>query len=160
MASRKKPKNFGQQFLPAVQKAADSNYEGRPLGMPALAVLATELARLGIPESDAEYLYDRWLTNGFTTGGRPIRNWRAAARTWFRSGWLPSQKGIPHGQPEQSWPSYERVKEWCIKKKKSQLTSRAWGELMSGKFRGRAITNEVDFNAAMEVILAQWLREP
>jgi hypothetical protein len=40
------------------------------------------------------------------------------------------------------------------------MISRAWGELFTGRFRGRVISNQPDFDAAMEVIKAQWLKEP
>jgi hypothetical protein len=164
MAARKKPKNFGQTFFPAIQKDSEEYYMNRPIGMPALEVLATEMARYaGLPHSDAEYLYDRWLADGFTVGRKRVKDWKAAFRTYYRNGWLPSQKGIRPGEKEQCFVTYERVESWCLKHKVGKgnaLTPRAWGELMSGKFRGKPITNERDFNSAMEVIKAQWMREP
>jgi hypothetical protein len=164
MPSRKKQKNFGQTFFPEVMRANEEYFRSRPLGMPCLEVLATEMARYaGLPKSDAEYLYDRWLANGFTVSRRPIKNWKAAMRDYYRNGWLPSQKGIKPGEKEECYPTYERVELWCLSHKVGKgnaLTSRAWGELMGGKFRGKPITSERDFDAAMEVIKAQWLREP
>ena len=161
MRLRKKTKNAGpQRLFPEVTRAVEEHYKSRPLGMPCLEVIKTELARMGFPSSDGDYVYDRWLANGFKIGSQPIKSWRAALRNWIRNGWLPSQKGIRPGQTEQCYPSYERVQSWCARKKVTALTSRAWGELMSGRFRGRTITNEVDFDGAMEVIRAQWMKEP
>ena len=62
----------------------------RPKGMPTLAVLKTETARHGLPDSDAESLYDQWLVNGFRTKKGLIRNWKAYLRNCIRYGWLPS----------------------------------------------------------------------
>jgi hypothetical protein len=167
MPSRKKPNNAGQTWFPEVMRANEEYFRSRPLGMPCLEVLATEMARYaGLPASDAEYLYDRWLANGFKISGRGIKNWKACMRDYYRNGWLPSQKGIRPGQKEECYPTYERVQSWCLKrgvgkgKGNNALTSRAWGELMTGKFRGKPITNERDFEAAMEVLRAQWMREP
>jgi hypothetical protein len=161
MPGRKKPKNVGQTFFPEVMRANEEYFRNRPLGMPCLEVLATEMARYaGLPHSDAEYLYDRWLANGFKVSGHQIKNWQACMRDYYRNGWLPSQKGIRPGQKEECYPTYERVESWCAKKKVSKLVSRAWGELMTGKFRGKAITSERDFDGAMEVIKAQWMKEP
>jgi len=160
MPPKKKPINAGQQFFSEVQKAVEDSYKSRPRGMPCLEVLTTEMKRLGLPASDAEYLYDAWLANGFVTGKHRIRSWKAALRNWFRNGWLPSQKGIRPGQPDESYPSYELVQAWCSRKNVSKMTARAWGELMTGRFRGKPITNEVDFDAALEVIRAQWMKEP
>src|SRR5260370_38886628 len=91
MAS-KKPK-YGQQWSPGVQQAVERSFEDRPRGMPTLAVIKTETTKLGLPDSDAEHLYDIWLRDDFkTVRGTRIRNWHAAIRIWFRSGWFPSQK--------------------------------------------------------------------
>ena len=160
MPARKKPTNQGQQFFKEVQKAADDSYQSRPIGMPAFEVLKTEMARYGLPENDALYVFDRWLANGFTIGGRKIKNWKAAFRTLYYNGGLPSQRGVIPGPPPEIFPTRERVEFWCTKRKVRPMISRAWGELFTGRFRGRVISNQPDFDAAMEVIKAQWLKEP
>lgn len=79
--------------MPDVQQAVERSFEDRPRGMPTLAVIKTETAKLGLPDSDAEAIYDAWLTTGFKTGrGVKIANWHAALRNWFRNSWFPSQK--------------------------------------------------------------------
>jgi hypothetical protein len=160
MAARKKPKNYGQQFFGEVEKAVDMSYTGRPRGMPNIEVLKTEVQRKGLPPTDAEYLYDRWLANGFRIGRDPIKDWKAVVRNWYTDGWFPSQNGIKPGPKQESYASHERVQSWCATHKVTKMTARAWGELMSGKWQGKTITNETDFNAAMEVIKARWLKEP
>ena len=160
MPARKKPKNYGQTFFPEVQRSVEESYQGRPKGMPCLEVMQSEALRIGQTKDDAAYLYDRWMANGFTQGGHKLKSWKHALRYWQRNGWLPSQKGIKPGSKDESYPTYERVAAWCEKKKMRPLTKRAWGELFTGKFRGKLITNQTDFEAALEVILAQWLREP
>jgi len=161
MRLRKKTKNTGpQQLFPEVTRAVEEHYQSRPRGMPCLEVITTELARLGYPAADAEYVYDRWLANGFKIGSQPIKSWRPALRNWIRNGWLPTQKGVRPTDGLEIYPTYDRVQAWCERKKVTALATRAWGELMTGRFRGKAITNQLDFNGAMEVIRAQWMKEP
>jgi hypothetical protein len=94
---RKKHKNIdGQRPLTGLPQAieAANTHSARPKGMPSLAILKTEMARHGYPDSDAEYLYDCWLASGFTlkSNGKPIKDWKAAFRLRARNGWLPSQR--------------------------------------------------------------------
>lgn len=76
-----------------VQKAVEGSFGNRPIGMPSLAAIAQETARFGLPDSDAEALYDAWLSSGFRLkGGGKIKDWKAALRTWHRNEWFPSQR--------------------------------------------------------------------
>jgi hypothetical protein len=66
---------------------------GRPPGMPALELIQAETAKLGLPDSDAQYMYDSWLINGYKNGkGRKIRDYKAAVRVWRTNEFFPSQK--------------------------------------------------------------------
>lgn len=69
----------------------------------------------------------------------------------------------PNGKSHQgafiNFVTREKVEDWCTKKKVSKMTDRAWGTLLSGKYYGSPITNEADFNAAMEAVKGQWMRE-
>ena len=47
---------------------------------------------LGLPASDAEYLWNHWEENGWTRNGRKIKDWRMTVRTWKSANFLPSQK--------------------------------------------------------------------
>jgi hypothetical protein len=46
----------------------------------------------GIRMSDAEWFWHKCQGNGWTNGGRPIKDWKATLRSWQRAGYLPSQK--------------------------------------------------------------------
>ena len=89
---QKQNQHDGQQPL-INQFNGDSPPDKRPIGMPSLDMIATELALYGLPKTDADFLYDYWLTNGFRLGnGLKVKDWRALIRNWHRSGWLLSQK--------------------------------------------------------------------
>jgi hypothetical protein len=86
--------------------------EKRPRGMPPLSEIKSEIARLGLPESDSLHLNDTWLVSGFRTkAGQPIKNWRAAVRIWFREGYFPSQKKNPIKLQPVGWkpPTLEAI---------------------------------------------------
>jgi hypothetical protein len=85
-------KNDGQ--LPLINQFKDERpKDERPKGMPTLDQIRVECALHGLPFSDAAYIYDHWLTNGFKTGrGLTIKNWTAAIRVWKTNGWFASQK--------------------------------------------------------------------
>lgn len=46
----------------------------------------------GIGEKDAEWFYWKGRGNGWTNGGKPMKDWKATLRSWNRAGYLPSQK--------------------------------------------------------------------
>jgi hypothetical protein len=85
--------NHGQQWMAGIQESIESSRTGRPKGMPSLPQIKAETAKLGLPDSDAEALFDVWLSNGFTLkGGRKIKDWKACIRNWHRNGWFDSQR--------------------------------------------------------------------
>lgn len=47
---------------------------------------------LGLPDSDGTACFHKWIGNGWTNGGQPIRDWKATIRSWKAAGYLPSQK--------------------------------------------------------------------
>lgn len=54
---------------------------------------------LGLPESDGDYLWHHWESNGWKNGGKAVRNCRAQIVAWQRAGYMPSQKqGAPPGK--------------------------------------------------------------
>lgn len=61
---------------------------------------------LGLPTSDAEFLYHKWCGNGWKNGTAPIKDWKATVRSWKAAGYLPSQKLNGHA-PLQMKGSYE-----------------------------------------------------
>lgn len=53
-------------------------------------------SELKLPECDSEYLFNHWEGNGWTNGGKPIRDWRRTVLAWKAFGHLPSQKNPKH----------------------------------------------------------------
>ena len=101
--------------------------------MPPLTDVKRETLKLGLPDSDAEHIYDSWLVSGFKNGrGLKIASWKAAIRIWHRNGYFPSQKK-PKAAPGELMtneildalaanPAYKKIdvqaegwkfKEWC-----------------------------------------------
>jgi hypothetical protein len=67
---------------------------------------------LGLPSSDGESVWDKWQGNGFTNGGKPMKDWRAVLRSWKGYGYLPSQKqGGKFKQPSRNDGTYNAGKE-------------------------------------------------
>jgi hypothetical protein len=91
-----KKRNYGQKPLPGVEEQieAETAKNEQPIGgMPALELIKTYMAGLGLSTEDAEAMYDHWLANGFRLrGGNRIKDWRAVIRNWSRNEWFPSQK--------------------------------------------------------------------
>jgi hypothetical protein len=54
---------------------------------------------LGFPRSDGEAAFNKWEGNGWTNGGKPIRDWRATIRSWSLEGYLASQKRKASDKP-------------------------------------------------------------
>jgi len=94
MGTPRKKHYPGQNWFGEIQEQAkEASFQDRPVGMPCLSVLRTEVKRMGLPVSDADYVYDHWLTNGFKTKTGKIRDWKAALRNYHRNRWLPSLRG-------------------------------------------------------------------
>src|SRR5262249_25587256 len=60
--------------------------------LPSLDEIERYCAERGLPESDAKWLHDHWMGNGFKVKGQPIVDWQAVLRNWQVSGYLPSQR--------------------------------------------------------------------
>lgn len=56
---------------------------------------------LGLTEDDGEFLHSYFEGNGWMRGKSPIKDWKAAFRTWKIQKWLPSQKDANHIKPRQ-----------------------------------------------------------
>jgi hypothetical protein len=55
--------------------------------------------KIGLPESDGEYMFDHWEANGWKNGSNKVKCWQAGIRKWKSERWLPSQKQQPNGKP-------------------------------------------------------------
>jgi len=56
----------------------------------------------GLTEDDGGYFWDRMLVNDWKIAKQPVRDWKAAVRTWKRQGYFPSQK-----QPQRQQQQYD-----------------------------------------------------
>lgn len=59
---------------------------------------------IGLPKSDGSAVWDKWNGNGFTNGGKAMKDWKAVIRSWKGYGYMPSQKNpqsnhVKHKQP-------------------------------------------------------------
>jgi len=86
----------------------------RPLPENASEVVAY-CATLGLPASDAQYIFAHWQGNGFMRSGKAIKDWEAVCRAWRLAGYFPSQKqaGWRQAAPGTA-PSQARREPWKI----------------------------------------------
>lgn len=68
---------------------------------------------IGLPTTDGTAVYEKWKGNGWTNGGKPIRDWKATIRSWQLHSYLPSQKQKvgPNGfqKPKQPDPRQDKL---------------------------------------------------
>lgn len=67
--------------------------DARGKGRPTKEEVVAYSSSLGL--TDGEYFFDHWLANGWTNGGKPIRDWKATIRSWKGAGHCPSQRPPP-----------------------------------------------------------------
>lgn len=81
---------------------------------------------VGLTETDGHWLYEKWQSNGFTNGGKPILDWKGTVRTWKLKGDIfPSHKrGIGSS-------SFTRPKEG--KPHDELMSDKAWERKFGGK---------------------------
>jgi hypothetical protein len=141
--TKKDERHIGQRpLLSLYDETADEKTE-RHKGMPPLSDVKSEVARLGLPPSDAEHIFDSWLVSGFRNGrGLKIASWKAAIRIWHRSRFFPSQKVVTHKAGELMTneildalaqnPAYKKIdvhgeawkfKQWCEQNDKPKLVT-------------------------------------
>ncbi|HEX7531461.1 MAG TPA: hypothetical protein VF333_09975 [Pyrinomonadaceae bacterium] len=82
-----------------------------------LRVIEEFCVSLGLPKKDGESCFHKWHANGWTNGGRPIRDWKATIRSWKSSGYMPSQKVGLNGQkayipPKKIKPQPDGWEDW------------------------------------------------
>jgi len=59
------------------------------------AEVVTFCATLGLPASDAAFMFHKWQSNGWTNGNQRMKCWRSTIQSWKSAGYLPSQKQKP-----------------------------------------------------------------
>ena len=62
-------------------------------------------SEIGLPATDAAWLWDHWKGNGFTNRGRNMLDWRATIRSWKTAGHLPSQNPKTSSNGATPWQS-------------------------------------------------------
>ena len=68
----------------------DGSSKHRPADLD--AVLA-RTRQLKLPDTDAEYCWNKWLGNGFKNNGKRMEDWKAVVRSHQLNGYLPSCRG-------------------------------------------------------------------
>jgi uncharacterized protein YdaU (DUF1376 family) len=89
------------------KRLANQNQEPEPRTSKSICTLDEAISfavELGLPASDGEACFHKWEGNGWTNGGKKIKDWKATIRSWNAAGYLPSQKGpsTNQGQPTQA----------------------------------------------------------
>lgn len=59
---------------------------------PSLEEVITYCKTRRITVNDAEWFYDKCVGCGWKNNGKPIVDWQATIRSWYKAGYLPSQK--------------------------------------------------------------------
>lgn len=59
---------------------------------PTLEEVRLACAKIGLPESDADWFWNKCQANGWTNGGRPIKSWQHTIASWKAGSYMPSQK--------------------------------------------------------------------
>lgn len=63
-----------------------------------------------LPETDAEYFFNKCEGCGWTNGGKPIKDWRATIRSWKAAGYMPSTKQpVALLRPTSQMPVWKQV---------------------------------------------------
>ena len=77
------------------KRASMKNGDGK-FKSPTLEEVKLCCAKTGLPESDAEWFWNKCEGNGWTNGGKPIKRWPNVIASWKAAGYLPSQKQGTH----------------------------------------------------------------
>ena len=81
---------------------AKSKTDAKSNGRAKKEELVTYCKVIGLPATDGEILFDKWESNGWKNGGRPIKDWKSTVRVWKGYGYLPSQKN-PRRAPSKNF---------------------------------------------------------
>jgi hypothetical protein len=67
-------------------------------------------SELNLPDCDSDYLFNHWEGNGWSNGGKPIKDWKRTIRAWKAAGHLPSQKNKLVSDQAPIGPTLEELK--------------------------------------------------
>ena len=96
------------QHITEAEAEAEADIENRPKvnkngASASLFDLKAYAQEIGVPESDGEFMFDHWESNGWRNGANKVKCWKAGFRKWKASGWLPSQKQQHNGKRTQTF---------------------------------------------------------
>lgn len=118
--------------------SSDSSSKRKPKDL--AEVIAYAKTR-GVSASDAEAFFDSQESGGWTRGGKALRDWKAAIRTWRANGWLASQRQRKNGaHPDNPKPIDkskievpERFKAWVAERyparREDAMKWRTWADV-------------------------------
>lgn len=87
---------LGNPTIQEKEKETDKekdNEGGIQRGKPTLAAVRLCMVKVGLPESDADWFWNKCEGNGWTNGGKKIKSWPHVIASWKAAGYMPSQKG-------------------------------------------------------------------
>ena len=120
------------------ESSSDSVSKRKPKDLPEVVSYAKTRE---ISAFDAEAFYDSQESGGWTRGGKALRDWKAALRTWKSNGWLASQKQRKNGaHPDAHKPIDkskidvpERFKSWVSERyparREDAMKWRTWADV-------------------------------
>lgn len=83
--------------------------EGKKKTRPASAAEVADYCKaLGLPPTDAEYFWNKWVGNGYKNNKSPMKDWQAVIRSWKAAGHCPSQQQ-KHGNQKNNAESTRNV---------------------------------------------------
>lgn len=65
---------------------------GGKMAHPTIDEVKQACQKIGVPESDAVWFWNKCEANGWTNGGKPIKSWTHTIAAWKAASYLPSQK--------------------------------------------------------------------
>ncbi len=77
---------------PNKDKRASMKKNDEGFKAPTLEEVKLCCAKTGLPESDADWFWNKCESNGWTNNGRPIKKWPNVISSWKAAGYMPSQK--------------------------------------------------------------------
>jgi hypothetical protein len=77
---------------------------------PAQAEMEEFAKSLGLPRTDGQYCFEKWMGSGWKNGGKPIVSWQMTMRSWKTAGYLPSQQQPRNGNSAAAFAAPRNVR--------------------------------------------------
>lgn len=83
----------GIHTLQEKEKEKEKEQEGGvQRGKPTIEAVREYAVKVGLPESDGDWFWNKCEANGWTNGGQKIKSWPHTIASWKSAGYMPSQK--------------------------------------------------------------------